>query len=60
MGSLMPSFQEIKNRKISIAVVGCGRSSKNHFGSIEKHAIELDLVAVCDYDKAILDAHAKR
>ncbi len=56
----MPSFQEIKNRKIRIAVVGCGRISKNHFGAIEKHAAELDLVAVCDNDKDTLEEHTKR
>ncbi len=56
----MPSFQEIKNRKIRIAVVGCGRISKNHFGSIEKHTADLELVAVCDNDKFTLDEHAKR
>ncbi len=56
----MPSFQEINNRKIRIAVVGCGRISKNHFGSIEKHAADLELAAVCDNDKAILDEYTKR
>jgi len=27
----------VKGRKIQIAIVGCGRISKNHFGSINKH-----------------------
>lgn len=40
----------IIDRKIRIAVVGCGRISKNHFGSIEKHQENMELVAVCDTD----------
>lgn len=47
-------------RKIRIAVVGCGRISKNHFGSIEKHADQLELVAVCDVDGGVLDEHVTR
>lgn len=47
----------ITNRKIRIAIAGCGRISKNHFGSIEKHAEHLDLVAVCDVDQDTLAAH---
>lgn len=38
-------------------MVGCGRISKNHFGSIEKHVGDLELVAVCDVDAAALKAH---
>jgi len=47
----------IKGRKIRIAIVGCGRISKNHFGSIEKHADQLDLVSVCDINPHILKEH---
>lgn len=39
-----------QNRKIRIAVVGCGRISANHFASIEKHREAMELVAVCDID----------
>jgi len=54
-------YQNIEpDRKIRIAVVGCGRISKNHFASIEKHADELELVAVCDIDRNILDEHRTR
>ena len=45
------------DRKIRIAVVGCGRISKNHFASIEKHSNELELVAVCEIDAEVLSAH---
>ncbi|NGZ29486.1 MAG: Gfo/Idh/MocA family oxidoreductase [Magnetococcales bacterium] len=51
---------EIKDRKIRMAIVGCGRISKNHFGSIEKHADNLELVAVCDNASSVLDDHAKK
>ncbi|CZF80185.1 Inositol 2-dehydrogenase/D-chiro-inositol 3-dehydrogenase [Grimontia celer] len=47
----------IKNRKIRIAVVGCGRISKNHFGSIEQLQSEYELVAVCDTDVSVLEKH---
>ncbi len=47
----------IKNRKIRIAIVGCGRISKNHFGSIEKHHEAIELTAICDTDKKVLKNH---
>jgi UDP-N-acetyl-2-amino-2-deoxyglucuronate dehydrogenase len=50
----------IQGRKIRIAIVGCGRISKNHFGSIEKHAEQLELVAVCDVNAATLREHIER
>jgi UDP-N-acetyl-2-amino-2-deoxyglucuronate dehydrogenase len=53
-------YQPIKGRKLRIAVVGCGRISKNHFGSIEAHASELELAAVCDIDPNVLDEHARK
>ncbi len=53
-------FETIQNRKIKVALVGCGRIANNHFGAIEKHASELDLVAICDTDSnALLAAHEK-
>ncbi len=53
-------FPTITNRKIKIAVIGCGRISKNHFGSIEKHADDLELVAVCDNDPEKLQEAAAK
>lgn len=50
----------IHDRKIRIAIVGCGRIAKNHFGSIEKHAGAVDLVAVCDINAAVLNEHSER
>lgn len=48
-------YGKITDRKIRIAVVGCGRIAKNHFASIEKHADNLELVAICDADRALLE-----
>lgn len=46
----------IQNRRIRIAVVGCGRISVNHFGAIEAHKDHLQLVGVCDTDRKALQA----
>ncbi len=47
-------FKTIRDRKIKAALIGCGRISKNHFGSIEKHADNIELAAVCDTNRAVL------
>lgn len=46
------NFSTITDRKLRIAVVGCGRIAKNHFGSLDKHADNFELVAVCDTNSA--------
>ena len=47
----------ITDRKLRVALVGCGRISKNHLAAIAKNEHELDLVAICDIDeKALSDA----
>lgn len=53
----MQRYESITNRKIRIAIIGCGRISKNHFGSIETHSNDLELVAVCDTDASVLEEH---
>ena len=55
----MNAFPTVRDRKIRVGLVGCGRISKNHFGSFDKHGADIELVAVCDIDAAVLDAHAK-
>ena len=50
----------IEKQKIRIAIVGCGRISKNHFGSIEKHQDNMELVAICDNNKEVLDNHQQQ
>lgn len=48
--------QPILDRRIRIALVGCGRISSNHFKAIEVHKERLQLVAVCDTDRSVLRA----
>jgi UDP-N-acetyl-2-amino-2-deoxyglucuronate dehydrogenase len=48
------STNTVLDRKIRIAVVGCGRIAKNHFAAIETHRDELECVGVCDTDPAAL------
>ena len=44
----------IADRRIRIAIVGCGRISDSHFAAVEKHAERLELTAVCDGDPEAL------
>lgn len=44
----------INDRKINIALVGCGRIAKNHLQAIEQHKDRLNLTAVCDTDAEAL------
>lgn len=46
----------ILGRKVRFALVGCGRISKNHFGSIQQHADDAELVDVCDIEPGALQA----
>ena len=50
----LTNFPIIKERRLKIGVVGCGRISKNHFGSILQYPEELELAAVCDVDSNAL------
>ena len=43
------------SKKILIAIVGCGRIAIKHFEAIKKHSNSLELVAICDADKTVLD-----
>ncbi len=53
----MRRYPTIEGRKIKIALVGCGRISKNHFDAIKQHRNNLELVSVCDNDpQALSDA----
>ncbi len=56
----LQQFPTITDRKIRIAIVGCGRISKNHFASIEQHAAEFEQVAVCDVDPLVLQKHTEQ
>ena len=56
----MQHYPVIGHRKIQIAVVGCGRISRNHFDSIQKHSDEFELVAICDMDPVVLAEHSSK
>lgn len=50
----------ITNRKLKIAVAGCGRISDNHFQSILKYSDAFQLIAICDVDHEVLQTHKKK
>ena len=50
----------IVDRKIRLAVLGCGRISANHFAAAAQHADDIELVAVCDTRQAVVDEHASK
>jgi len=47
----------LKSKKIRIAVVGCGRISKNHFDSIKAHQKNIELISVCDANQQVLSKY---
>ena len=53
--TLANHIHSIHDRKVRVALVGCGRISKNHFGAIAQHADSIDLVGVCDNNPARLE-----
>lgn len=53
-------YSTIKNRKIKVAIVGCGRISKNHFDSISKFPDDIELVSICDTDNKTLKQHTDK
>lgn len=53
----MQYFEPIVGRKIRVAVVGCGRIAKNHFGSIDAYPDDLELVSVCDVHPAAMEPY---
>jgi len=54
---MISASASITDRKIRIAVVGCGRVSQNHFAAIARHTDKLELNAVCDVDAERLNQH---
>ena len=51
---MIRSNAPITDRKIRLALIGCGRISKNHLAALKQHADRAELVAVCDIDPAAL------
>lgn len=56
----MRNYAPIKDRKIKVALVGCGRIANNHFGAMEKHSDRMEVVEVCDVDPIALEQAVKR
>ncbi len=50
----MYNYPPIADRKIRLALVGCGRIATNHFGAIEQHIDNVELVDVCDVNAEAL------
>jgi UDP-N-acetyl-2-amino-2-deoxyglucuronate dehydrogenase len=57
---MINSHGAIIERKIRIALVGCGRIAQKHFEAIESHRERIELVAVCDTDRAALEPAVSR
>jgi UDP-N-acetyl-2-amino-2-deoxyglucuronate dehydrogenase len=54
------NYPKITDRKIRLALVGCGRIAANHFGAMEQHANNVELVDVCDVNAAALAQAVER
>ena len=52
----MPTPSVIADRRLRFAIVGCGRIAQSHFDAIAQHAVDAELVAVCDTQPAALAA----
>jgi UDP-N-acetyl-2-amino-2-deoxyglucuronate dehydrogenase len=50
------AYDPIVGRKIRIALIGCGRIAAKHFEALQAHRERTELVAVCDTDRAALEA----
>ncbi|HMC15492.1 MAG TPA: Gfo/Idh/MocA family oxidoreductase [Albitalea sp.] len=51
----MPTPSVIRDRKLRLALVGCGRIAQNHFAALKLHAERVELVAVCDNQHGALE-----
>ena len=56
----MQHYLPLQNRKIRLALAGCGRIASNHFSAIEGHAERVELLDVCDVDEAALKSAVSR
>jgi UDP-N-acetyl-2-amino-2-deoxyglucuronate dehydrogenase len=52
----MPTPSVIRDRKLRLALVGCGRIAQSHFAALKQHAGRIELVAVCDHRPQALQA----
>ena len=56
----MQNFEAIDNRKIKVALVGCGRIAENHLLALEKQSEHVELVDICDVNAVALDHAIKK
>lgn len=56
----MLNYAPIVNRKIRLALVGCGRIANNHLAAIESHNDSVELVDVCDVNALALAQSVSR
>ena len=56
----MYNYPTITDRKIRLALVGCGRVAANHFGAIEQHVDSVELLDVCDVNDVALEKAVAR
>ena len=52
----MPALSVIRDRKLRLALVGCGRIAQTHFAALKQHADRVELVGVCDNQPQALQA----
>jgi UDP-N-acetyl-2-amino-2-deoxyglucuronate dehydrogenase len=52
------AYDPIVGRRIRVALIGCGRIAPKHFEALQAHRERTELVAVCDTDRAALEAAA--
>ncbi len=52
---MLYSIASINDRRIRIAIVGCGRISSNHILAIATHHEHVELVAICDSQQTRLE-----
>ncbi len=50
----------IKDRRIRLGFIGCGRISNKHFEALEQHTTNIEVVAVCDVIEESAIAAAKK
>ena len=56
---MINKFQNILNRKIKFALVGCGRISSNHIKAINLNSNDAELIAICDINENNLNKTAQ-
>ncbi len=54
----LPPTQNIADRRIRFALVGCGRIAGHHIEALQRHADRAEIVAVCDIDSLAARAAA--